>query len=62
MKSTSEELQLYISALEDLSISGNVAFIESKFGFEGSTIQTSKERPLQGQSPYAVMFNWLTTT
>ena len=41
------------SALEDLSISGNVAFIESQVRLrEGSTIQTSKERPLQGQSPY----------
>lgn len=42
-------------ALEDLYLSGNAAWIFSNVNLEGlGSIQTSKERPLQGQAPFVV--------
>ncbi len=39
-------------ALEDLSLAGNAAYIYSRVELPEDGIQTSKERPLQGQSPF----------
>lgn len=42
-------------ALRDLYVAGNVAIIHSRISLEGkNTIQTSRERPLKGQSPWVV--------
>lgn len=48
-------LDFISEALADFTFGGNFAWIDSNVSIpEGVSIQTNKERPLQGQSPYVV--------
>ncbi len=50
-----KNFSFFADVLKDLSLSGNIAYIQSRIRLaEDSGIQTSNNRPLQGQSPYVV--------
>lgn len=50
-----KSLEFIADTLRDLYVAGNLALIHSRISLDGqNTIQTNRERPLQGQSPWVV--------